>query len=58
MSLAKGIKRGRQPIIKEHRQAKFEEAFDMFMNGQVSANYVAERAKKVKEIGGNRVSKR
>ena len=58
MSLAKGVKRGRKPIIQQHRQAKFEEAFDRYMNGEVPASYVTERGNKLKEIGGNRVSKR
>ena len=52
MSLAKGVKRGRKAIILQHRQAKFEEAFDKYINGEVSAEYVAERRNKLREIGG------
>ncbi len=50
MSLAKGVKRGRKAIILQHREAKFEEAFDKYCRGEVSAAYVAERRNKVKEI--------
>lgn len=54
MSLARGIKGGRKAIIMKHRQAKFEEAFDRYCNGEVTADYVAERRNKVKEIEGTR----
>lgn len=57
MSLARGIKQGRKVIIREHRVAKFEEAMDLYMNGEVPASYVTERARKVKEIGGKRVKR-
>jgi hypothetical protein len=59
MSLARGIRRGqRKPIIVQHRLLKFEEAFDKYLNGQVDAQFVTERGKKLKAIGGSHVSKR
>lgn len=58
MSLAKGVKHGRKPIIQQHRLLKYLEAFDRYCKGEVPASYVTERGNKLKEIGGNHVSKR
>jgi hypothetical protein len=59
MSLAQGLKtKQRKPIIVQHRVLKYLEAFDKYLRGQVSAEFVAERGRKLKAIGGNRVSKR
>uniref|UniRef100_A0A6M3KYJ4 Uncharacterized protein n=1 Tax=viral metagenome TaxID=1070528 RepID=A0A6M3KYJ4_9ZZZZ len=57
MSLAKGVKHGRKAIIQQHRLTVFLRAFDRYCNGEVPAEYVAERRNKLKEIEG-RVSKR
>jgi len=58
MSLAKGVKRGRKPIIQQHRLMVYLRAFDRYCNGEVPASYVTERGEKLKAIGGNHVSKR
>jgi len=53
MSLAKGVKgKNRKLLVFLHRQSKFEEAFNRYLNGEVSAEYVGERAKKLKNIKG------
>jgi hypothetical protein len=59
MSLARGVRKGqRKPIIVQHRLIKFLEAFDKYLNGQVPAEFVADRGRKLKAIGGCHVSKR
>jgi len=59
MSLAKGARGcGRKAIIKEHRLLAYLRAFDRYCAGEVPASYVKERGDKMKEVGGNRVSKR
>ena len=58
MSLAKGVKRGRKPIIQQHRLTVYLRAFDRYIAGEVPASYVTERGNKLKEIGGNHVPKR
>ena len=51
MSLARGIKGGgRKAIIRQHRLTVFLRAFDRYCNGEVPAEYVSERRKKLKEI--------
>ena len=57
MSLARGVKSGRKAIIRQHRLTVFLRAFDRYCNGEVPAEYVAERRNKLKEIEGH-VSKR
>ena len=52
MSLAKGVKRGRKAIIYQHRLLTYLTAFDKYCNGEVPAEYVAERRNKLKEIKG------
>lgn len=59
MSLAQGLpEKQRKPIIKEHRVLKYLEAFDKYIRGEVTAEFVAERGRKLKAIGGSHVSKR
>jgi hypothetical protein len=51
--LARGIsKKQRLPIIRQHRLSQFEEAFDKYIRGEVPAEYVAERRKKLVAIRG------
>ena len=50
MSLAKGVKSGRRAIIRQHRLTVFLRAFERYCDGEVPAEYVAERRNKVKEI--------
>jgi len=50
VALARGVKRGRKAIIREHRLVVFLRAFDRYCNGEVPAEYVAERRNKLREI--------
>ncbi len=61
MSLANGIRgSGRRSLITGHRLLKYLEYFGRYMDGdpKVTVDMVTERGKKLKAIGGNRVSKR
>jgi hypothetical protein len=51
MSLAKGIRgKGRKELVTQHRITKFEEAFDSYLRGEVSADYLHQRGEKLKSI--------
>jgi len=43
--------RGRRRLIQIHRLLEFEAAFDSYLAGKVSADFVKQRAKKMLEIG-------
>ncbi len=52
MGIATSCKGGaRYRILQLHRLLVFDEAFEAYLQGKVSATYVASRAKKMLEVG-------
>ncbi len=50
MSLARGLKgKERKPILLKHRKLYYEKAIDSLLKGEVTPEFVFERARKLKD---------
>lgn len=48
--MGKKSKKARKQLVTQHREAEFEKRFDQYLAGEVPADAVTERAKKLKAM--------